>query len=229
MKPIKTVTAYITIVLLAIFLVLIALNIRAEAHVYRNPPTIPTYTAFNLYTAPSFESPISHRFRTAQYLRILERLPNGWLRVCSWQGDRFFNTEAPRGHNPHAYRFDLWNNQTLDLFARMLWREMRGLPDIHARLIVRTVTNRFEAGFATTLEGVIRAPNQFVFTNAPIDPHLRSVAEYELTRWSNGEPAPVYPPFARCEHYLFFRAWRHNGRSFNRFRTHFQGYHCNHC
>jgi len=216
----------------AIIIALVALAICGGTQTANatTPDRVHIPQSFSVHATPG--SPSLGRY-SPQYVTVLETRDDGWKRIETWRGDMWINLEI----SPYAYRLDLWDDSTVDLISRMVWREMRGLHPEHARPIVRVVLNRFERGFASTIEGVVTAPGQFAWQGGRVHQPYRDVVLDELIRWSNGEPAcMILYPLIQCEHALFFGGGHRRvcplegvTRIVNIFRSHHRGMHCNYC
>ena len=107
-----------------------------------------------------------------------------------------------------------WTYTDVDVIARMVWGEGRGVSRNEQKLIVWTVINRLEhGGYGSSLVRVVRAPGQFhgYSSNFPINTAIREMTIEVLEAWDRGDSAKVYPPFARVDNYRYF--WgdgRHN-------------------
>jgi hypothetical protein len=109
-----------------------------------------------------------------------------------------------------------------ECLARMLYGEARGIAsDMEKAACVWVALNRVDAGYADTVQGVVKAPKQFVGYKAshPIWDDLLALAEDVLARWArekDGEEnvGRVLPP-----DYLWFTG---DGKR-NRFRNEYIG------
>jgi len=188
-------------------------------------PRVETYRIdrnFTVRTEPNHSAPALHTF-PAQYVHVLDRYGD-WVQISTWLGDGWANTG-----DPYAYRWDKWGEDEVNALTRMIFGEMRGLSDVHGRMVVRTVLNRleFQGAYGTTILGITRDRRQFhgYRSSHPILPRYRAMVIAELEAWSSGESGIVYPPQSRCPHYRYFV-----GRGgFNWFRTQYRGSHCNLC
>ena len=172
---------------------------------------------------PCMDAPIVARF-CAQYVRVLERRGDFW-RICTYRGNLWVNPNQPERR---------WTYYDVDVLSRMVWGEARGISRNGQMLTVWTVLNRLDRGFRGVengIPGIVRSAGQFVGYRSwqPVTPEIRDVVIEVLEAWDRGEPALVYPPYATCPHYLYFRAWTFQGRAVNRFRTAYAGYHCHIC
>ena len=80
----------------------------------------------------------------------------------------------------------------ITMIAQVIWCEARGIKsDTEKAAVAWCVLNRFDAGYADTIAGVITAPNQFsYFPAAPAEDGLLALAGDVLERWwaeRNGE------------------------------------------
>jgi len=107
-----------------------------------------------------------------------------------------------------------WTDQDVVTLSRMVWGEGRGVSRNEQKLIVWTVLNRLDNGrYGSSIRAVVTARGQFVGyrSHHPVTDPIRSAVIYVLEAWDRGEPALVYPPFARTPYYLYFHGdGRHN-------------------
>ncbi|MDR1572392.1 MAG: hypothetical protein LBS32_07695 [Clostridiales Family XIII bacterium] len=131
-----------------------------------------------------------------------------------------YSAEAP-APAPEAAPEPPYTEQDVEMLARMVFGEARGLPPEEQALCAWTAINRLESGrFGATLEDVLAAPRQFVgySPNHPVTDGVRAVAEGALAAWAAGEPAPALPPYAETGSYLYFSGARGgDGRMHNFF------------
>ena len=107
-----------------------------------------------------------------------------------------------------------WTYDDVTVISRMVWGEARGVSRNEQKLVVWTVINRLENGrYGSSLIGVVRARGQFhgYSSRFPVTEAIREMVIEVLEAWDRGEPAKVYPPFARTPYYLYFHGdGRHN-------------------
>ena len=113
-------------------------------------------------------------------------------------GDRLGPIEVP----PRQWTYD-----DVTVISRMVWGEARGVSRNEQKLVVWTVINRLENGrYGDSLIAVVRARGQFhgYSSRFPVTEAIREMVIEVLEAWDRGEPAKVYPPFARTPYYLYF-------------------------
>jgi len=96
---------------------------------------------FYTYTEPSFNAEPMGAF-APQYVDIVQHGQDGWVQIETWLGPGWVNLNPPPAHQ--------WTDECVDVIARMVWGEGRGVSRNKQKLIVWTVINRLvEAGMAT--------------------------------------------------------------------------------
>lgn len=73
------------------------------------------------------------------------------------------------------------------MVAKVLYDECRGIAsDTEKACVAWTICNRVDAGYASTISGVIKSPNQFAYrSSAPVWDELYALAQDVLTRWNH--------------------------------------------
>jgi len=191
------------ILLLAIALLLSASTLVAVAAEEADRQQIPRF--FHTYTEPRSDAGRMGAF-APQYVQIIQHGQDGWVQITTWLGPGWVNLTLPP-----AYR---WTDACVDVIARMVWGEGRGVSRNEQKLIVWTVINRLEDGrYGDSLIGVVRARGQFhgYSPHFPVIPEIREMVVEVLEAWDRGEGAKVYPPFARTPDDRYFHGdGRHN-------------------
>jgi len=99
------------------------------------------------------------------------------------------------------------SERELDMLAKTVWGEARGCSPDEQRLVVWTVFQRVDDGeWGDTIEDVITNPGQFTGYDEqnPIDPDIYTLCSEEAKKWRQGEPAPLFAPYATIRPYLYF-------------------------
>lgn len=98
---------------------------------------------------------------------------------------------------PPASSFSAQNEaDTLDMLAKTVWGEARGLDDYEKSMVVWCIFNRLDHGwYGETIEEVVTAPYQFAGYDPdfPVEDDIRDLCEDVLTRWKNGEDGRTLP------------------------------------
>lgn len=100
-----------------------------------------------------------------------------------------------------------YTEQDIIMLCKMVYGEARGCSAAEQALCVWTVLNRLDDGrFGSTIEYILTAKNQFFGykQHFPVTDGIRAVVERVLEAWAAGESAPVLPPYAIRNDYLYF-------------------------
>ena len=190
------------IIVIILLLTVLALTARAEA-VPLERIDIPH--SFQTHEEPSVQAQIMGSF-SPQYVTVLAQGTDGWVQIATWLGPGWVNLNPPATNQ--------WTDNCVDVIARMVWGEGRGVSRNEQKLIVWTVINRLEDGrYGDTLVGIVRARGQFhgYSPRFPVTAEIREMVVEVLEAWERGESAKVYPPFARTAGYRYFHGdGRHN-------------------
>ena len=97
--------------------------------------------------------------------------------------------------------------EDIELLAKMVWGEARGLNAEEQALCVWTVLNRLDyGGFGDSIRVVVTAKGQFNGYRAetPVEQEIIGVVAECLYEWNNGATAPVLPPYAYSSDCMYF-------------------------
>ena len=97
--------------------------------------------------------------------------------------------------------------EDIELLAKMVWGEARGLSEAEQALCVWTVLNRLDyGGFGDSIRAVVTAKGQFNGYNPDnsVEQEIIGVVALCLYQWNNGATAPILPPYAQSNDYLYF-------------------------
>jgi hypothetical protein len=102
----------------------------------------------------------------------------------------------------------MFTEDEVELLAKTVWGEARGLSIDEQRLVIWTVLQRVDDDnrWGDTIEAVITAPRQFngYRERNPVTPEIHALVVQELTDWHNGENPPTHELFAPNAPYFFF-------------------------
>ena len=90
---------------------------------------------------------------------------------------------APVAEQPKTYNIP---EEEINAIARTIWGEARGIPSKAEKAAVAwCILNRVDAGYASSVLGVVSAPGQFYGYSPyhPLDKDLVELAKDVLTRW----------------------------------------------
>lgn len=107
----------------------------------------------------------------------------------------------------------------IEMIAKVVYREARGLPLEHQAAVVWTILNRVDAEdrFGNTIEEVITSPNQYAWNpNTPLTTEQLWIARDVVEKWimekvNNNEEGRVLP-----KDYYFFSAGNDNTNWFRK-------------
>lgn len=108
------------------------------------------------------------------------------------------------------------------LLARTMYGECRGVPsDMEKAAVAWVILNRIDAGYASTVEGVVTAPNQFkgYNSNHPLRDDLMYIAEDVLIRWHQEKAG--HPDVGRVIPEDYY--WFNGSGDRNYFRNEYEG------
>lgn len=97
--------------------------------------------------------------------------------------------------------------EDIELLARTVYGEARGLCAEEQRLVVWTVFQRVDAGaYGDTVAEVVTKPNQFAGYDPahPVTDEIFALCAEELDKWERGEQPPTLEPYATGTPYYFF-------------------------
>ena len=100
----------------------------------------------------------------------------------------------------------IYDQSDVEMLAKVLWLEARGVPsDTEKACVVWTVLNRVDAGYGSTIEAIVTAPNQFAYApGAPVDLQLAELAQDVLDRWSSEKQGEFDVGRVLPEDYLWY-------------------------
>lgn len=110
-------------------------------------------------------------------------------------------------HNTNAG--GLYSEEEVEMMAKTVWGEARGLDEYEQSMVIWCVLNRFDhGGFGTSIKAVISAPYQFqgYKESFPVDEDILRLCKDVLYRWENGLSGRTLPK----EYLYFYGDGRHN-------------------
>ena len=98
----------------------------------------------------------------------------------------------------------------VDMMAKTVWGEARGMTADEQRLVVWTVLQRLDGnGWGDTISAVLTAPNQFLGYRAghPINEQIHAVCLEEMQKWASGAEPPTHEIYAPTAPYYYFEGY----------------------
>ena len=118
------------------------------------------------------------------------------------------------------YYPNLYTEEDVIVLTKMLWGEARGITDLNGAsakcqqaAVIWTVLNRYDAGYSSTIKGVVTAPNQFsgYSSGNPVDEELMVLVTDVLDRWNREKNGEINVGRVIPSDYLWFYGdGRHN-------------------
>lgn len=111
----------------------------------------------------------------------------------------------------------LVSDEEIDMLAKTVWGEARGLDEYERSLVIWCILNRFDSGkFGSSLKEIITKPYQFqgYKESFPIDEDILRLCEDVVYRWENSLAGRTLP-----EEYLYF----YGDGKHNYYTTEYQG------
>lgn len=112
---------------------------------------------------------------------------------------------------------DLISDEEIDMLAKTVWGEARGLDEYEQSLVVWCILNRFDNGkFGSSVKEIITKPYQFqgYKESFPIDEDILRLCKDVVYRWENSLEGRTLP-----EEYLYF----YGDGKHNYYTTEYQG------
>jgi hypothetical protein len=101
----------------------------------------------------------------------------------------------------------------MEMLAKTVWGEARGLPPDEQRLVVWTVFQRVDAeDWGDTVTAAITAPGQFYYKKSfPVNEDIYALCVEETEKWQRGEEPPTHEIYAPTAPYRSFNGdGKHN-------------------